>query len=284
MTRRPEDHSNPPPEIESVLLLVVPDAKSVAENMTLIQCEAARMILTTYVDGKLTRRYGEPGNYTYDEQKGRFPMITIAQDEHEFAGAANLKDPQNSNIPLLDYFVNLRGGTPENYELMASVLEGTEIPFEFDYVTGVPNTGNAIAQALAMKFNVPYFLILEKPKEGTERKFAVRDFEPDEPKPETGMKGLLVDDLITGAVTKVSAETAMEDDGFEIAGHAVVFDREEGGIQEMEAMGKKVVAGLTATQVFAHACLEGGIDSSIYKRIIRENIRKRVAKSVKYLD
>lgn len=258
----------------------VPDVTRVVENMTFDQLRLAEMMLTAEVDGKLTRRDGEVGAYTYEKEEGKFPMITIAQNEHEFVGAANLKDPQNPDIPLLDYFVNLRGGTAGNYEVMADVLAEIEFPFEFDYITGIPNTGNAIAKALAEKLGVPYFEILEKTSEGIDRQFTVRRFEPDEAKPEPGMKALLVDDLITGAVTKIAGEETMENGGFEVAGQAVVYDREEGGMDEMIASGRKIVAGITATEVFAVASTEGESQRSSYKKIVRKNIQKRIARSL----
>ena len=47
----------------------------------------------------------------------------------------------------------------------------------------------------------------------------------------------------------------------------------------MEAMGKIIVAGLTATQVFALASLKDEANVDIYKRIVRKNIQNRLTKS-----
>lgn len=258
----------------------VPDAETVVENLTPAQRAMIEMMLTAEVDGKLTRRYGESGSYEYKKEEGRFPMMTISQNEHEFVGAAHLNDPQNSEIPLLDYYLNLRGGTCANYETIASALAEIEFSFDFDYITGIPTTGNAIAEALAERLGVSYIPILEKPTEGVDRKFVIRKFGPDDPKPEPGMKPLLVDDLITGAVTKFDAENVLEEEGIKVAGHAVGYDREEGGVEEMEANGKIIVSAVGATQAFAFDAKRTGSDI-MYKRIVKKNIQKRLAKSSK---
>ncbi len=65
------------------------EAIAIVEAMRPRQLKAAHMMLTAEVDGKLVRRFGEPGNYSYETEEGRFPMITIARNDHEFIGAAN---------------------------------------------------------------------------------------------------------------------------------------------------------------------------------------------------
>jgi len=248
-----------------------PDVRLVIEHMIPVQFDLAKMMLTTKVDGKLTRRDGEPGAFTYTRLEGRFPMITIAQDpEHEFVGVANLNDPQNPNIPLLPYYANLRGGIPEDYEVMARALaekvEASGVPF--DYITGIPNTGNATAKALAHVLFSPYYEVLEKTGEGSDRKFKLRTFKEGEARPEAGMKALVVDDLITRATTKEIAEEVLTEGGFGVAGHAVVYDREEGGVEDMRDEGRTIVAGLTATQLFAVALRMGKVSDEVYDTIM----------------
>lgn len=250
----------------------ITEAHQILEGMTPIQHEVANMMLTARVKGKLTRRAGTAGKYTYRVELGEFPMITIAQNDNEFVGAANLREPQNPDVPLLLYFANLRGGTPENYDLMARVLAEKEIPFKFDYITGIPNTGNLIAKPLARLLGVPYYELLKKPTEGLERQFVVEtEDKKDRPLPEE--EGLLVDDLITRAATKDAAEDALRAGGYNVAGHAVVLDREEGGVGEMHNAGKKIVAGINATQLFAVALTRGVIREDVYEKIMN-NIKR----------
>ncbi|MGA2967700.1 MAG: orotidine-5'-phosphate decarboxylase [Candidatus Levyibacteriota bacterium] len=265
----------------------MPDRAKVVEAMTLVQRTVAEMMLTAVVDGKLTRRIGAPGSFEYPKKEGRFPMVTIAQDpEHEFAGAANQKDPQNPDIPLLPYYANLRGGTQENYKVMARALAEALAKNEisFDYITGIPSTGNAIAIALAGLLGKQYYEILEKSGEGTDREFHVRAFRDDEPRPEPDARALLIDDLITRARTKKEAEEELVKSGFEVSGHGVVYDREEGGMEEMQEAGIEIVAGLTATQLFAVAREIGKVSDEGYDTILgkivngkRERALKRAA-------
>ena len=262
-----------------------PDVRRAIEHMVPAQFDLAKMMLTTKVDGKLRRRYGEAGSFTYPpEERGRFPMITIAQDpEHEFVGAANLKDPQNPDIPLLPYYANLRGGIPEDYEVMARALaekvEASGIPF--DYITGIPDSGNAIAKALAEILGSPCYEVLEKTGEGSDRKFKLRTFKEDEARPEVGMKALVVDDLITKKTTKDEAEAELVRNGFGVSGHAVVYDREEGGMEDMRDEGRNIVAGLTATQLFAVALLMGKVSGEVYDTIMGKINDGKRARSLK---
>ncbi|MBU2632425.1 phosphoribosyltransferase [Patescibacteria group bacterium] len=244
------------------------EAMLAVERMTFAQIDLAEMMLTAKVDGKLTRRYGEPGSYAYETERGRFPMITIAQDEHEFAGAANTRDPQNSEIPLLPYFANLRGGSKENYQLMARAIIDREIPFNFDYITGIPSTGPKIGRELAELLGMPYFEVLEKAGEGTDRRFNLRIFKPTEPQPKKGETALLVDDLITRKKTKDEAEGVMLEAGLEVAGHAVVYDREEGGVDEMREEDRRIVAAVTARQIFAVALLTDRVTEDVCEKIV----------------
>lgn len=248
-----------------------PDVRQAIEHMVPAQFDLAKMMLTTKVDGKLTRRDGEPGAFIYTKSEGRFPMITIAQDpEHEFVGAANLKDPQNPDIPLLPYYANLRGGISEDYEVMARALaekvEASGIPF--DYIMGIPDSGNAIAKALAEILGSPCYEVLEKIGEGSDRKFKLRTFRGDEARPEAGMKTLVVDDLITKKTTKDEVEAELVKNGFGVSGHAVVYDREEGGMEDMRDEGRNIVAGLTATQLFAVALEMGKVSVEVYDTIM----------------
>lgn len=259
---------------------VRPDVQLTMEKMSPIGIKVAEMILSAEVDGKLTRRYGELGSFEFVAEKGRFPMLTIAKDpEHEFVGAANLADPQNPNIPLLNYFLNLRGGSEENYSVMAEGILDKGISFPYDHITGVPSTGPHVGKELATLVGKPYYEIIEKAGEGTGRKFNLRKFQYGEQQPEKGQKALIVDDLITRKQTKDDAEKEMLAGGFEVAGHAVVVDREEGGVDEMQEEGRKIVAAITATELFAVALIRGAVREEVFDKIMK-NINDGKRKSV----
>ncbi|MEX2013130.1 MAG: phosphoribosyltransferase family protein [Candidatus Levyibacteriota bacterium] len=256
-----------------------PEVRQILETITPMQRAVAEMMLTAQVEGKLVRRFGAPGNYTYSspEDTERIPMITIAQNEHEFVGAANYKD---ESLPLLSYFANLRGGTPENYDLMARSLADTEIPFDFDYVIGIPTTGNYIAEPFARIVGVPYIPLLKKTASGEQRAFVV---EPEGKLPEKGMKGLGIDDLITSSKTKDDAGDALTAAGLEVAGFGVVYDRQEGGVDQMKRKGKKIFAAVNASQVFAVALMMGKINELTHARLMESIEKARLANSLRAL-
>ncbi len=153
---------------------------------------------------------------------------------------------------------------------MARLLEDTEIPFDYDYVTGIPLTGYDIAKPFAEMIGMPYSRILEKPTSGIGRKFAIGD---QGDAIVYSDKSLVVDDLITGAATKIDEETLLSESGYMVGGHIVVVDRQEGGMQEMRKKGSNIVAGISATQIFSFALANNMIDKEAYQRVIG-NIKK----------
>lgn len=243
-----------------------PDVKLTLEGMTNYQLAVAHMVLTTEVRGKLPRRDGNPGSYTYDDREGMVPMIKFATDpEHEFVGQANRLNP---DLPLLKYFVNLRGASERDYTSMAELLKHTDIPFDFDYVTGIPDTGSKIAKAYADLTGKPYYEILTKTADESGRQFSVKVFSSNEPRPGPDEKGLWIDDLIQRSVTKVLVDDISTQAGYHVAGHAVVLDREEGGMEEMHQAGKKIVAGITTTELVCVASDKGMIDDDVFEDVI----------------
>jgi orotidine-5'-phosphate decarboxylase len=247
-----------------------PKVRKILNGMSATTIKLAEMILTDKVTGKLTRRYGKPGSYEYKIDKGEFPMLSIANDpEHEFAGAANTRDPQNPNVPLLPDFINLRGANEDNYKLMAEAILDKGIPFDFDYITGIPTTGPNIGKPLAELVGKPYYDIIEKAGEETTRKFNPVKFKKGELRPKKGEKVLRVDDLITKMQTKEDAEVASVEGGFKTAGDSVLIDREEGGMDAMRKKGRKIVAVITRTELYAVAVAIGKTNLKTFEKMVK---------------
>jgi len=55
----------------------------------------------------------------------------------------------------------------------------------------------------------------------------------------------------------------------EVAEHAVVMDREEGGTDEMQKEGRKIVTAITATELFAIALLNGAVREEVFDQIMK---------------
>lgn len=155
------------------------------------------------------------------------------------------------DAPLSPVYLNLR--VPENPKpgpLTPGIV--SEIAHEMaktardrglrvDRVTGVPRAGDPLAEALAralgLRGNCVVRLIKE---EGTASRRVARIAEGQIF--ERGERVLLVDDLITGADSKMEAITVLESAGLEVKDLAVVVDREQGGS-----------AALHSRKVFVHA-------------------------------
>ena len=65
---------------------------------------------------------------------------------------------------------------------------------------------------------------------------------------EKGKKVVLVDDLVTKAGTKREAIKAMEANGLEVVATLVLYDREQGGVAELTAEGRKIFAAARLSQ------------------------------------
>jgi orotate phosphoribosyltransferase len=271
------------------LSLLRPDVKLIVEKMSPVQIDIARMIMSEKTDGKLTTRYGDgPGRWYYVPEIGSFPMLTFATKPGEFAGQANLRDPQNPDEPLLKYFLNLRGASPECYQLMAAGIaakvKGNPRHKEVKYITGIPNTGPLIGRPLARILNKPYIDILEKTGDDKKPFIPREKFENGEFRPKEGEVALMVDDVVTKKTTKVLAEEAANSGGFVVGVHGVVVDRQDGGFEEMTLEKKVIVAALRSTQIFALAYVDGKLDDEKYDNIVGDIERRRIARIKKRID
>ncbi len=108
---------------------------------------------------------------------------------------------------------------------------------DFDYVIGVPKAGEPIGTALAKALGKPHIRI-EKIETDGGRKITSNILDPFE----KGKKVLVVDDLITKAHTKREAIESIEANGLEVVATVVLYDREQGGIEELNSIGRKVYA------------------------------------------
>lgn len=188
---------------------------------------------------------------------------------------------QAPDAPLSPVYLNLR--TPEDLK-PGSLTPGivSEIAHEMarvardrglriDRVAGVPRAGDpfaeGLARALGLRGNCVVRLIKE---EGAAGRRVARLAEGQWF--ERGDRVLLVDDLITGADSKLEAIAALESAGLEVKDLAVVVDREQGGS-----------AALRSRNVFVHAIftLRGLIAFYFLERLISVDTYTEIGK---YLD
>src|SRR5262249_25488798 len=110
---------------------------------------------------------------------------------------------------------------------------------EFDGICGVPDAGNPLAKALqehiyhAKKINKPV-VTLKKETGGDSRRVIGVDKVQGLPR---GSTVLLLDDLITKALSKFEAADVLEHAGFAVKDCLVFLNREQGGKAELQARG-----------------------------------------------
>lgn len=233
-------------------------------NLTQTQQELADLLLNTKIEAKVIRRLKkEAGSYYLEESSRLTSPIDFAQSDGEFA----LKIHETKiDSPLSPIYVNLRNLPEEVLEKIAQVL--SEVPLETpqDFCTGVPKAALVIAQKFAQVKQIPFTDVFEKIGQNTDRKIVIR--EDVKPKPDT--KLLVIDDVIAHGKSKLEALAAAKTVGFYV-NMLVLIDREQGGVEQVEAEGCKVYAAMKLTDI---------LDYYMEKQMIT---RKQYEKSIDYL-
>jgi len=178
--------------------------------------------------------------------------IVQIDTERGFLLALHDKNPEE---PLSPIYIELRLETHLNKpgKMTGKLLEKIaaelcdllkEREIRFDALTGIPNAGSPIADALATaiekKWGEKYPVICLKKKgktaDGKRAGFYISDIAG----LTEGSKVLLVDDLITAAGSKLDAIETLEKAGMSVQDIVLVIDREQGGRNILEKSGYKV--------------------------------------------
>lgn len=199
-------------------------------------------------------------------------------------GSFEVKNPDLSPSPI---YIDLRmpgnGGPLTGYTINRIAVElffALTDPHDYDLVAGIPNAGTPIANRL-------YDMILydakdrcvsrasfEKQGEGEGRRI-VKFFSPH------GGKALIVDDVISGADTKLEAAYAVEKSGCTVSSFAVCVDREQGGVERLKELGYKVVSAYKISELLEFYMLLGVITNEKRHEIMHyiERTKKIIAAS-----
>jgi orotidine-5'-phosphate decarboxylase len=172
--------------------------------------------------------------------KQRFHLALFNLAKIKF-GAFRLKlHETNPTAPLSPIYLNIRELPDWAYELAGDILHDMVIRHgvpDFDYVIGIPKAGEPIGRALATAINKPLIRV-EKAESEDGRRISTRILDPFE----AGKKVILVDDLITKAHTKREAINSVESNGLQVVATVILYDREQGGLTELNAEGRQVLA------------------------------------------
>ncbi|HEY9584877.1 MAG TPA: orotidine-5'-phosphate decarboxylase [Candidatus Paceibacterota bacterium] len=186
----------------------------------------------------------------FEGLKERFHMTLFGLTKIKF-GAFRLKlHETNPTAPLSPIYLDIRKLPESAYVLAGDILHELSVRqgiVDFDYVIGIPKAGEPIGQAFAKAVGKPH-LRVEKIEEAGGRHISTNILDPFEP----GKRVVIVDDLVTKSHTKREAIRTVESNGLKVDATFVLYDREQGGLAELNAEGQKVVAasGLTGTLDF----------------------------------
>jgi len=125
---------------------------------------------------------------------------------------------------------------------VGSLLAERAQAFQFDVLAAIPYAALPIGVAVSLATDLPLVYPRKEIKDyGTERSV--------EGTFKRGQTALLIDDLITKGHSKIEAIVPLEAAGLKVKDVLVLVDREQGGVEELDAHGYAVHAVLTLSQI-----------------------------------
>lgn len=195
----------------------------------------------------------------------RLHLSLFNQQKIKF-GAFKLKlHEKNPTAPLSPIYLNIRELPAWLYALAGDILHDLVVRediADFDYVIGIPKAGEPIGQAFARAVGKPH-LRIQKVEDETGRHITSNILDPFE----KCKRVVLVDDLITKADTKREAVRSVQANGLRVVATLVLYDREQGGLIELNREGNKV---------FAAARLSDALEFFVGKKKITKEKKQEV--------
>jgi uridine monophosphate synthetase len=193
-------------------------------------------------------------------------------------GAFRLKlHEKQPDAPLSPIYLNLR--VPDNpkpgpldsetVDKIGAHLYGTasRAGVKYDAVAGIPNAGEPLAQAFSRhsvsRKPIPLLQLVKEEGPAGRKITCVKEH----PGVVLGNHVLLIDDLITEADTKKEAIQALRDKGFEVDTLLVLVDREQGGAEQLRAIGCETYAAFTLSDLLDFYLQEGKINQAKYDEV-----------------
>lgn len=230
-------------------------------KLTKSQEELANLLLNTKIEAKVIRRQQkEDGSYYLEETSRPTSPIDFSQDPGEFA----LKIHEvKIEAPLSPIYVNLRNLPDQLLTKIAQVLSEVQLETPQDYCTGVPKAAVIIAQKFADASGIPFMDVFEKIGQNTDRKIIIKEGV----KPKENTKLLVIDDVIAHGKSKLEALEAAKAVGFYV-NMLVLIDREQGGVEQVEAEGCRVYAAIKLTDILDYYMEKNMITKEQYEKSI----------------
>jgi len=125
---------------------------------------------------------------------------------------------------------------------VGSLLAERAQAFKFDVLAAIPYAAVPIGVAVSLAMDLPLVYPRKEVKDYGAERSVEGAFKP-------GQTALLIDDLITKGHSKIEAIAPLEAAGLKVKDVLVLVDREQGGVEELDAHGYAVHAVLTLSQI-----------------------------------
>ncbi len=173
----------------------------------------------------------------------QFKLRDLALALHD-AGCVQFGQFKLKSGLLSPVYVDLRllVARPSLLKRVGQVLAAQAGLYPFDLLAAIPYAALPIGVAVSIEMDKPLIYPRKEVKDyGTERSVEGA-FQP-------GQTVLLIDDLITKGHSKIEAIAPLEAAGLKVKDILVLIDREQGGVEELDAHGYAVHAVLTLNQI-----------------------------------
>jgi len=145
----------------------------------------------------------------------------------DFTLASGKKSPYYIDLRLVASFPHIFRKMTKNLQKLVSEKIGLD---NFDSLVSVPTGGLVIGSALAIETIKPLIYVRDKPKDyGTTKSIEGKIF--------SGMKVVLIDDVITTGNSVINAIKQLKDAGLSISDVYVIINRLEGGDKALSNIG-----------------------------------------------